>query len=361
MVHYFEFSASIKTFRSDSGGEYTSHAFRTYLSSEGTLPQLSCPGAHPQNGVAERKHRHILETARALLLGASLPPHFWADAVHTAVYLINMQPSSHLQGRSPVLNTKDIISMTRSLVAFSISRDVMFDETTPFYASPPSTTSTSPTVPLSFLFLSHPSRILPSFHYFSHVLLSKDSLSLISYSISLLICRFLLTYHRREPTASSPRPVLSDTPSTADPDPEVPSHTYILRDRSTLHPPDRYATASTSVSHVLEPGTYREAVQSPEWRTAMAEELDALSQTHSWDLVPLPSHATPITYCWIYRVKTRSDGSLERYKACLVARGFQQEHGRDYEETFAPVAHMHLVTYVDSRLLLLEWTYIDLM
>ena len=72
MVHT-QFSTSIKTFRFDSNGEYMSQAFCSFLSSEGTLPQLSCPGAHPQNGIAERKHCHILETARALLLGAYVP------------------------------------------------------------------------------------------------------------------------------------------------------------------------------------------------------------------------------------------------------------------------------------------------
>ena len=72
----------------------------------------------------------------------------------------------------------------------------------------------------------------------------------------------------------------------------------------------------------------------------MADEIDSLACTHTWDLVPLPSHAVPITCRWIYKVKTRFDGSIERYKARLVARGFQHEHGHDYEETFAPVAHM---------------------
>ena len=60
----------------------------------------------------------------------------------------------------------------------------------------------------------------------------------------------------------------------------------------------------------------------PEWQLAMAKELAALECSGTWDLVPLPSGVHPITNKWVYKVKTRSDGSLERYKDRLVARSF---------------------------------------
>jgi hypothetical protein len=96
-----QYNSPIGVFRADSAGEYISIAHRSYLAGHGTLAQFSCSGAHTQNGVAERKHHHILETAHALLISSVLAPHFWAEAISTASFLINRQPSTSLKGCTP--------------------------------------------------------------------------------------------------------------------------------------------------------------------------------------------------------------------------------------------------------------------
>jgi hypothetical protein len=80
----------------------------------------------------------------------------------------------------------------------------------------------------------------------------------------------------------------------------------------------------------------------------MDEELRALQDNHTWDVVPCPSNVKAIGCKWVYSIKLRSDGTLDRYKARLVALGNRQEYGVDYEETFALVAKMTTMRTVIS-------------
>ena len=99
----------------------------------------------------------------------------------------------------------------------------------------------------------------------------------------------------------------------------------------------------SALAYLQEPQSFREASSNPLWKQAMKEELDALHKTGTWDLVDLPPGKSAIGCKWIYKIKTRSDGTVDRYKARLVARGFTQKYGIDYEETFAPVARLSSV------------------
>jgi len=72
-------------------------------------------------------------------------------------------------------------------------------------------------------------------------------------------------------------------------------------------------------------------------------ELQALENNHTWVLTPLPPGKKAIGCKWIYRTKFKSDGSIDKYKARLVAQGYSQQFGIDYDETFAPVAKMTTV------------------
>lgn len=92
---------SVKIFQSDGGGEFSKKEFLDYLSDHGIAHRLSCPGTPEQNGVAKRKHRHIVELGLAMLYQASEPKRFWVEAFATSVFLINRLPSSQLKMGCP--------------------------------------------------------------------------------------------------------------------------------------------------------------------------------------------------------------------------------------------------------------------
>ncbi|KAJ0463519.1 putative RNA-directed DNA polymerase [Helianthus annuus] len=96
-----QFKKKIKIIRSDNGTEFVNNQMHSFCISKGILHQTSCAYTPQQNGVVERKHGHLLNTARALMFQGGLPLRFWSDCVLTAVYLINRLPSYMLNGRSP--------------------------------------------------------------------------------------------------------------------------------------------------------------------------------------------------------------------------------------------------------------------
>lgn len=97
-----QFSAKLQILRSDNGGEYVNNEFQEYFRTHGLHHETTCSQTPQQNGIAERKNRHILETARALLTAAHVPRRYWTDAVVTAVYLLNRMPSRVLTFNTPL-------------------------------------------------------------------------------------------------------------------------------------------------------------------------------------------------------------------------------------------------------------------
>ena len=101
---------------------------------------------------------------------------------------------------------------------------------------------------------------------------------------------------------------------------------------------------------VGEPNSYEEVVATPDvdtWLEAMWFEMDSIHANKTWELVQQPVGRKPLPCKWVYRYKYVSSSERPNYKAMLVAKGFKQEHGVDYEEIFS-----HVVKMTTLRLLL---------
>ncbi|GAU33832.1 hypothetical protein TSUD_393400 [Trifolium subterraneum] len=95
-----------------------------------------------------------------------------------------------------------------------------------------------------------------------------------------------------------------------------------------------------------EPIDYKDALKNSVWKRAMEEELQSIEKNKTWKLVNLPDKKKKIDVKWVFKMKLNPDGTISKHKARLVARGFLQKHGVDYNEVFAPVARIETVRLV---------------
>lgn len=95
------FDRKIKYFQSDGGLEFDNSSLKSHLENCGISFQKSCPHTQAQNGVAERKHRHLVEMTRTMLIQCNMPASYWVDVVYTAVCTVNWLPTPTLHNIDP--------------------------------------------------------------------------------------------------------------------------------------------------------------------------------------------------------------------------------------------------------------------
>ncbi|KAK4403247.1 Retrovirus-related Pol polyprotein from transposon RE2 [Sesamum angolense] len=309
----------------------------------GILHQTSCPYTSQQNGVAERKHRHLLDVARTIMTHMHVPKSYWGDVVLTACYLINRMPSTILHGDTPyscLFPDKPLFGIAPRVFGCYFLR-------IHFFLLPVSCRHSSTSVPLPAPTMSVPPHTEPPTHP-------------------------LQVYSRRNRSTTTTLIVPPDLPLTAAPG--NPSATPIddlpvaLRKGKkscTAHPlanslsfqhlSPNYRAFSVSLSSVSIPNTYCEAQRHPAWKMAMDDEMSALVSRGTWELVEVPPNADIVACRWVFTLKFRADGTLERYKARLVAMGFTQTYGVDYFETFSPVARLNSIRVLFSLAVNFSW------
>jgi hypothetical protein len=98
-----------------------------------------------------------------------------------------------------------------------------------------------------------------------------------------------------------------------------------------------------------EPTNYEEAMTSPDsdkWLEAMKSEIGSMYENKVWTLLDLPDDQHAIENTWIFKKKTNADGNVTIYKALLVAKGYRQVQGVDYDETFSPIVMLKSVSII---------------
>lgn len=376
-------SEKLKTFRTDNGLEYAK--LKSYFCDKGVRHELSCAYTPQQNGVAERINRTLVEMARSCLSDGKLNLNLWAEAICCAAYIRNrvvnkanemMTPFelwtetkpdlSHLRifgsigyvlekrqgkhkfsekgqemilvGYGETCKGYRMLDMKTSKVKYS--RDVRFIEQmnweTSLLSETPDVTGLKSDVsetksekiePVTSISLDPLTLSDVEEKVISDVDDTRSETSVIDATSPQVTSEITVTpIVKRKPG----RPRKTDTPVPQKP--RTPSqHCYPTRSKN--------ASLAAIKDEIMIPRDIKEALSSPyskEWLKAMKSELKSIHKNKTWDLVELPEKRRTIGSRWVFAIKFHNDGRIDKFKARLVARGFSQRYGIDYNQTYSP-------------------------
>lgn len=354
----------IQTLRSDNGGEYTSKEFAKFCTSKGIMHQFTNPYTPEQNGVSERLNRTLIESGKSMLFHAGLPLSFWAEAVNTATYLHNRSPISSLPDKTPYecwYGTKPDVSNLRVFgsICFVHTPDSLRQK-----LDPKSEKGVLVGYPLDTkgykIYNIESKKFIRSKDVLFHENKFHDFQSSAKKDILLKFEDDVVVQEDEMQENVPVEPVIAvesrdeeNVPAVGVPQPGASYEENFMRQvdetvgtKRQRKPPQRFLPDECNVAAELtndddEPKSMTDALNSKnsgKWMQALEAEYNSLVKSETWELVPPPDDANIVGSKWVFKVKRKANGEVDRYKARLVAQGYTQTYGIDYEEVFSPVA-----------------------
>ncbi|KAG8479813.1 hypothetical protein CXB51_029308 [Gossypium anomalum] len=325
----------IKALRSDNGIEYLSKKFQKLCEQAGIHHKLTIVYTPQQNGVCERKNRTILDMARCLLFESKLPSKFWAEAANTLVYLLNRLPTTAVKDKTPFEVWHDLKPTVSHLKVFScVCYTLILAEKRSKLDK-----RSMPGIFVGYSSTNKGYRVYdPST---KKILVSRDVRFNEGRIWSWNDADARLT---DEDQLENSLELAEEGPADEDFDEES------VRGTRTIA--DIYQRCNVTI---VEHSNFEEAAKNKNWKKAIEAELEMIHKNDTWDLVDRPDHKKVIGVKWAFRAKYNADGSLNKHKARLVVKGYSQQYGIYFMETFAPVARLDTIKLLFSLAAQKQW------
>jgi transposase InsO family protein len=399
----------VKEFHSDNGTEYVNEKLNSILKQNGTIHTKSAPNTPQQNSIAERFNRTILEMATCMIQHNKVPEKFWGYAILYANKIKNRIPSQSINNKIPyfIWYNKNPNLKHYNIFGSNVFNLIEKSERTSKFGSHSNNClylGTDSDHGIYILYNYNTKRIIRSrnvkFLNENNENNSTNSNSENNNEIYEIIENSnynnndnIIKNHNNhineindssnnnsnntennitqsKSTTNNPQTQSEDISDELNYSPNLP--TYKLNQRiqklrewekrikspKTLNNNNNNENANITenssefaLSSIQGPGSYKTAMNHPdknEWQKAIDDELDSIKKNGVWSIINKPNNKNIISTRWVFVKKMNENGELQKYKARLVARGFEQIHGIDYNETFAPVVRLNSIRIIFS-------------